>query len=763
MRTTAIREKRLRAILRLLDPQKVKTSLVLMMGMLLVSGLVLLSAYLQARRQMEDTSRDLVARRAAENAVLLDRSLKSFQQTLYSLAVDKDIFWLKNWNQYEDTVRLDLYYSASTRIRSIKVPDGNLLGLFACFPSQNIVLADGIHRMSQYDTLAQPEWQGLKTNELNIFCTSADTPEGVALNSVRIAHKVGYNVNETGFVVMQLKPEVVTDLLGAGSDLDGEAVHVEDAAGRVLFTRGNLTAGDWEQLIGARPGSGGMVRLGREAYFVVSQRIGITGWTYRIAVPRLSLIAGQRFETGMTLTVGALIVIALAFAALGTQYAYRPLERLYRSVAGRFSRTEHADRSDYLSRVFDRVFAENHDLRAMVSRNLPLLQEKALMQLVMQPPADGSNEAALESLQIRFKHPHFRVAVVCYHQDDPGVSPAELLRVECFNEFWQERLSGQGDCRMVLIEPRRFFIIINYSEPAKDGVYWRDWFNEGVRAFCDAFGRGMTGGISLVKTSLAELNVAFLEALRTFERQLVVGPGFVEIYEKQIRFGELRLVYPFELLQKLLNVLRTTDTDRPATILAEIGAFLKNNPPRSEFALRQIFLHMSGTLRQLLLEIDIDSEDELVDCYMDNFMKARDIDSHMAALAALAEHIQECYIRYYGGRRQTLYEQIRDYIRQNFENIRTPEEIASHFYISVTYLYRLMKNIGNTSPAHYLTQLRAERAAQLLRESDMTVADVSSACGFESEQSFYRNFKRMHGCTPSQYRNAARCGSLGSR
>ncbi|NLG37969.1 MAG: hypothetical protein GX549_08115, partial [Clostridiales bacterium] len=97
------RERRLRAILALLDPQKVKTSLVLMVGMLFVSGLVLMSAYLQARKQMEDTSRALVARRAAENAVLLDRSLRNFQQTLYSLAVDKDIFWLKNWNQYEDT------------------------------------------------------------------------------------------------------------------------------------------------------------------------------------------------------------------------------------------------------------------------------------------------------------------------------------------------------------------------------------------------------------------------------------------------------------------------------------------------------------------------------------------------------------------------------------------------------------------------------------------------------------------------------------
>lgn len=562
---------------------------------------------------------------------------------------------------------------------------------------------------------------------------------------------------------MQLKPEVVTDLLSAGSDLDGEAVRVEDAAGRVLFTRGSLTEGDWEQLISAKPGNGGMVRLEKGAYLVVRQRIGITGWTYRIAVPWRSLITGQLFETGITLMVGALIIIAVAFGMLGTQYAFRPLERLYRSVAGRFSRTEHTDRSGYLSRVFDRVFAENHDLRAMASRNLPLLQEKALMQLVMQPHADGGNEVALESLQIRFKDPYFRVAVVCYHQDNPGVSPAELLRVELFNEFWQERLSGQGDCRMVLIEPRRFFIIINYSESAKNGVYWRDWFNEGVREFCDEFGRGMTGGVSLVKTSPAELNVAFLEALRTFERQLTVGPGFVEVYEKQIRFGELRLVYPFELLQKLLNVLRTQDTDRPAAILAEISAFLKDNPPRSEFTLRQIFLHMSGTLRQLLLEIDIDSEDEPVDCYMDDFMKARDIDSHMASLAALAEHIQGCYIRYYGGRRQTLYEQIRDYIRLNFEKIRTPEEIASQFYISVTYLYRLMKNIGNTSPAHYLTQLRVERAAQLLRESDMTVAAVSSACGFESEQSFYRNFKRTHGCTPSQYRNAARGGSLGTQ
>ena len=112
------RERRLRAILALLDPQKVKTSLVLMVGMLFVSGLVLMSAYLQARKQMEDTSRALVARRAAENAVLLDRSLRNFQQTLYSLAVDKDIFWLKNWNQYEDTKKLDLYYRGYTRCRS---------------------------------------------------------------------------------------------------------------------------------------------------------------------------------------------------------------------------------------------------------------------------------------------------------------------------------------------------------------------------------------------------------------------------------------------------------------------------------------------------------------------------------------------------------------------------------------------------------------------------------------------------------------------
>ena len=360
----------------------------------------------------------------------------------------------------------------------------------------------------------------------------------------------------------------------------------------------------------------------------------------------------------------------------------------------------------------------------------------------------------LENLGFSFGEPYFRVAVICYHLDAMGISPVEMLQVEMFNEFWDERLATQGSCRRVLFEPQRFFIVINYADAQKDGVYWRDWFNGRVREFRDEFSCDMTGGISLMKTSVPELNAGFLEALRTFERQLIVGPGFVEVYEKQIRFGELRLVYPFEMLQKLVNVLRTTNRETVHSILDDIGSFMKDNPPRSEFALRQIFLYMSGTLRQLLLEIDEEFHgDSRTDADMTALMAARGIDSHMACFTELADHIQAAYEKYYSGRRKSLHDQIKDYIRENYTKMLSPEDIAAHFYISTTYLYRLMKTEGGTSPAHYLTEVRINEAAGFLRESDMPVSDIASACGFDSEQSFYRNFKKIHGCTPTQYRS----------
>jgi AraC-like DNA-binding protein len=61
---------------------------------------------------------------------------------------------------------------------------------------------------------------------------------------------------------------------------------------------------------------------------------------------------------------------------------------------------------------------------------------------------------------------------------------------------------------------------------------------------------------------------------------------------------------------------------------------------------------------------------------------------------------------------------------------------------------------GKTFPA-YLNELRVARVCRLLVETDATVTEVALACGFDSMANFDHQFRRLHGCSPTLYRQQA--------
>jgi transcriptional regulator GlxA family with amidase domain len=65
---------------------------------------------------------------------------------------------------------------------------------------------------------------------------------------------------------------------------------------------------------------------------------------------------------------------------------------------------------------------------------------------------------------------------------------------------------------------------------------------------------------------------------------------------------------------------------------------------------------------------------------------------------------------------------------------------------------RLFQRATGMSPQRWLTAQRLERAAQLLHNSDATLAEIAVQVGYVSEFAFSRAFKRRHGVAPARYR-----------
>lgn len=96
---------------------------------------------------------------------------------------------------------------------------------------------------------------------------------------------------------------------------------------------------------------------------------------------------------------------------------------------------------------------------------------------------------------------------------------------------------------------------------------------------------------------------------------------------------------------------------------------------------------------------------------------------------------------------------ILNYIASHFTNPDCcPASIAEVFSISEKYLYTLLKDHANTTPAALLLDYRLTLAAQLLRESKDSVQSISEKAGFMNFNTFYKAFKRAYALAPSQYR-----------
>jgi AraC family transcriptional regulator len=85
---------------------------------------------------------------------------------------------------------------------------------------------------------------------------------------------------------------------------------------------------------------------------------------------------------------------------------------------------------------------------------------------------------------------------------------------------------------------------------------------------------------------------------------------------------------------------------------------------------------------------------------------------------------------------------------------RTPSlrDMAAHAGVSREHLCRVFARELGMGPVSALRLIRVGRAATLLAQSNLSVAEVSRAAGFESEFHFSRTFKAATGMSPSAFR-----------
>ena len=95
---------------------------------------------------------------------------------------------------------------------------------------------------------------------------------------------------------------------------------------------------------------------------------------------------------------------------------------------------------------------------------------------------------------------------------------------------------------------------------------------------------------------------------------------------------------------------------------------------------------------------------------------------------------------------------IKKYVMQNYMKTPTLSEVAHSLGISLTYASIIFKRAVGVSFLDYLLRFRIEKACDLLRCSNKTVAEISQLVGYSDPAFFYKAFKKQLDLSPSEYR-----------
>ncbi|MBD2103946.1 helix-turn-helix domain-containing protein [Leptolyngbya sp. FACHB-261] len=113
----------------------------------------------------------------------------------------------------------------------------------------------------------------------------------------------------------------------------------------------------------------------------------------------------------------------------------------------------------------------------------------------------------------------------------------------------------------------------------------------------------------------------------------------------------------------------------------------------------------------------------------------------------LRQPIQE----YKGGLPRDKLSQVIEYIDEYLAQNVGLSELAQVADMSQYHFARLFKRSVGITPHQYLIRQRVERAKQLLRRRDLSIADVALQCGFANQGHLGYHFKRLLNTTPKVF------------
>ena len=229
-----------------------------------------------------------------------------------------------------------------------------------------------------------------------------------------------------------------------------------------------------------------------------------------------------------------------------------------------------------------------------------------------------------------------------------------------------------------------------------------------------------------------------------------------ETKNPELGFLDVRWASKFYTMRdNLLSSLNSSDSNVIKQKCTEIYQLISKNEEEtlSKGNLVCIYYTLMNTLENFILSKDFVPKEILQNNHT-SFVFSRDcsVEEMMEYIKNLyciaSEQIQE----HYRNRNRLDISRIKKYMEEHYTEGITLELTAATYYVSKEYLSKTFKAATGKGFLEYLTELRMERAKELILDYKVPIKEVGEMIGYLDQAHFYKTFKRYFGKTPGEIR-----------
>lgn len=92
------------------------------------------------------------------------------------------------------------------------------------------------------------------------------------------------------------------------------------------------------------------------------------------------------------------------------------------------------------------------------------------------------------------------------------------------------------------------------------------------------------------------------------------------------------------------------------------------------------------------------------------------------------------------------------FMHDNLEKDISLKEAAEQFHLTTQYFGQVFKSVTEQTFLSYLTQIRMEKACELLKNPELTQYTIGELVGYKDSRYFSKVFQKAYGLTPRDYR-----------